>query len=100
MATSECAYIAGHFDGHAEVLKRSTWQPDAECPGLHRKPLGAAIGRLLTPYCSGGRHGDNQQIGDAEYALFAGLFYGHRDAGELYRAHPLMEEVRGFHKSH
>ncbi len=22
---SECASVAGHFDGHAEALKRSTW---------------------------------------------------------------------------
>jgi len=62
--------------------------------------LDAAIGRLLAPYRPGGRHGDNQQIDDAKYALFAGHFDGHCDAGVLYRVHPLMEEVRGFHKSH
>jgi hypothetical protein len=32
--------------------------------------------------------------------LFAGRFNGHRDAAVLYRTHRLMEEVRGFHKSH
>jgi hypothetical protein len=25
VGTSECASVAGHFDGHAEVLKQSTW---------------------------------------------------------------------------
>jgi hypothetical protein len=35
--------------------------PDAACPGLHRKPLDAAIGQLLTPYCPGGRRGDSKQ---------------------------------------
>jgi hypothetical protein len=24
-ATSKCASVAGHFDGHAEALKQSTW---------------------------------------------------------------------------
>jgi hypothetical protein len=74
--------------------------PDAACPGLHRKPLDAAIGRLLAPYRPGGRHGDNQQNDDAKCTHFAGHFDGHRDAAVLYRAHRLMEEVRGFHKSH
>ena len=30
-ATSECALIAGHLDGHANALKRSTWH----CPMQH-----------------------------------------------------------------
>jgi len=30
-ATSKCVSIAGHFDGHAEVLKQSTWH----CPMQH-----------------------------------------------------------------
>ena len=32
--------------------------PDAACPGLPRKPLGATIRQLLAPYCPGG-HQDN-----------------------------------------
>ena len=28
--------------------------PEAACPGLHRKPLDATIGRLLTPIASCG----------------------------------------------
>ena len=35
--------------------------PNAACPGLLRKPLDAAIGQLLNPYCPGGRQGDNKQ---------------------------------------
>jgi hypothetical protein len=30
-ATSECAFIAGHFDGHADALKQCTWH----CPMQH-----------------------------------------------------------------
>ena len=74
--------------------------PDAGCPELHRKPLDAAIGRPLTPYHPGGRHGDNQQNDNAKCTLFAGNFDGYRDAAVLYRAQCLMEEVRGFHKSY
>ena len=66
---------------------------------LHRKPLDAAIGRLLTPYRPNCRHGDNQQNNHVKCTLFAGRFYGHHDATVLYRAHHLMEEVRGFHKN-
>jgi len=74
--------------------------PDAACPGLLRKPLYPAIGRLLAPYRPGGGHGDNQQNDDAKCTLFAGLFNGHCDAAVLYRAHCQMVEVHGFHKSH
>ncbi len=31
--------------------------PDGSHPGLHLKPLDAAIGRVPAPYCPGGRHG-------------------------------------------
>ena len=34
--------------------------PNAACPGLHRKPLDAAMGRLLAPYRLGGRQGDSK----------------------------------------
>jgi hypothetical protein len=74
--------------------------PNATRPGLHWKPLDAAIGRLLTPYRPDGRHGDNQQNNHVKRTLFAGRFYGHHDATVLHRAHHLMEKVRGFHKSH
>jgi hypothetical protein len=74
--------------------------PNAACPGLHRKPLGAAIVWLLTPYRLGGRQGDSKQYNDVICTHFDGRFNGHRDAVVLYRAHPPMEEVQGFHKSH
>ncbi len=38
--------------------------PDAACPGLPQKPLDAAIGQLLSPYCPGGRKGDSKQNND------------------------------------
>jgi hypothetical protein len=31
--------------------------PDGAHPGLHSKPLDAAIGQVPAPYCPGGRHG-------------------------------------------
>ncbi len=38
--------------------------PNAACPGLHWKPLDAAIGQLLAPYPLGGRQGDSKQNND------------------------------------
>ena len=35
--------------------------PNVACPWLLRKPLYAAIGQLLTPYCSHGRHINSKQ---------------------------------------
>ena len=77
--------------------------PDAAWQGIHRKPLDAAIGRLPAPNLPGGRQGDNQLKND--YATcthfdFVGHFDDHHDAAVLYCAHPLMEGVCGFHKSH
>jgi hypothetical protein len=34
--------------------------PDAACPGLPQKPLDAAIGQLLAPYCPSGRQSNRQ----------------------------------------
>jgi len=74
--------------------------PDAACPGLHRKPLDAAIGRLLAPYRLGGRQGDSKQNNVILCTHFDGHFGGHRDAVVLYREHRPVEEVQGFHISH
>ncbi len=35
--------------------------PNAACPGLPRKPLDAAIGRLLAPYCPSSCKGNSKQ---------------------------------------
>ena len=53
--------------------------PDATCPGLHRKPLDAAIGWLLALYRLGGRQGDSKQNNDVSCTHFDGHFGGHRD---------------------
>ena len=66
----------------------------------HRKPLDTATGRLLTLYLPGGRHGNNQHTDDSKCTLFAGRFDGHRYAAVVYRAHRMMEVIRGFQKSH
>ena len=60
---------------------------DAACPQLHRKPLDTDIGRLLALYRPGGRHGNNQQNGDAKCTHFVGCFDGHHDAVVRYCAH-------------
>ena len=94
-ATSECASIAGCFDGHAEALKRYT------CPGLlHRKALAATIEWLLAPYRLGGHQGDIKQKNDVKCVHFAGRFDDRAGAPVLYRMHHPMEEVQGFPKSH
>jgi len=71
--------------------------PDASCPGLHQKPLDAAIGRLLAPYRLGGCQGDSKQNIDVICTHFDGRFDGHRDAAV--RALPDGGGC-GFHKSH
>ena len=74
---------------------------DAACPGLYRKPLVAAIERLLAPYCPGGHQGNSKQNKDVICTHFDSHFDGHRDAVVPYHEHrPRMEEVHGFHKSH
>ena len=66
---------------------------NAACSGLLRKPLDAAIGRLLASYrLVGGHH--------VLCTHFDGHFDGHRDAAVLYCVHRPMEEVQGFHISH
>ena len=74
--------------------------PNAACQGLLRKPLDAAIRRLIAPYRPSGRQGDSKQYKDVICTHFDGRFDGHRDAVVQYRAHRLMEEIQGFHKSH
>ena len=73
--------------------------PDEACPGLHRKPLGAAIGQLLAPYRPGGLQGDIQHNDNAKCTHFAGRFDGHHNAVVRYQAHLLMEEVHNFIKA-
>jgi hypothetical protein len=73
---------------------------NAAWPGLHQKPLIAAIGQLLALYRLGGRQGNNQHNKNAKCTHFAGRFDGHQDAAVLYRTQRPMEEIRGFHKSH
>ena len=100
---NKCTSIAGHFDGHAEALKQFMWHhrmDDVRCPGPYRKPLDAAIGRLLAPHCSRGCQGDSKQTTINKYTHFAGRFDGHHDAVVQYRAHCSMEEVQGFTRSH
>jgi len=74
--------------------------PNAACPGIHRKPLEAATGRLLTPYRLSGRQGDSKQNNDVMCTHFDGHFDGHHDGAVIYCPYRLMEEVQGFHKSH
>jgi hypothetical protein len=91
MATNKCTSIAGHFNGHVEALKRYMWH----CPMKHdQKPLDAAMRQLLAPYPPSSRRGDSKCV------HFVDHFDGHCGAPVLYRAHCLMEEVHGFHKSH
>ncbi len=82
------------------VEAKHVTSPNAACPGLLQKPLDAAIGQLLAPYCPGGRDGINQQKDNAKCVHFAGLFNSHCDVAVLYHTHCQMVEVRGFHKSH
>ena len=85
---------------HGRIEAIWSTSPNAASPGLHWKPLDAAIRQLLTPYGPGCRQGDNQQNNDAKCTQFFGHFDGHRNATVRYCALCLMVEVRGFRKSH
>jgi hypothetical protein len=74
--------------------------PNAACPGLHWKPLDAAIGQLLTLYHPGGRQGDSKQTMMKKCTNFAGHFDGCGGALICYFTHCLMEKVQSFGKSH
>ena len=56
--------------------------------------------QLPAPYCPGGRQSDSKQNNNTKCVHFADHFNGHVGATVLYRTHPLMEEVKGFHKNH
>ena len=62
--------------------------PDAACPGLLRKPLDAAIGQLLAPYCPDGCQGDSKQNKDVICTHFDGRFNGHCKTAVLSHASP------------
>ena len=86
----------------AMQMHRSNGRCIAQCSMSRATPKAtrhyAIIGQLLTPYCLGGRQGDNQQTYDEKYTYFAGHFDGHHDAPVLYRMHCPMEGVQGFPK--
>jgi hypothetical protein len=84
-----------------EALKRYTCiaSLDAACPGLHRKPLDAAIGQLLTPYRPGSRQGNSKQNNDVNVSTLLAVLMAVA-VRRYYRSHRPMEEVQGFPKSH
>ncbi len=74
--------------------------PDAACPGLLRKPLDAAIGHLLAPYCPSNCQGTGKQTTLNKYSYKAGSFNGYGNAPVRNHVHHPMEEVQGFTRSH
>ncbi len=63
--------------------------PNAACPGLLRKPLDAAIGQLLAPYCPSGRQGNSKQNNDKKnYLKDWPFWWPRRCAGTIPRASP------------
>ncbi len=77
--------------GGVEAIHASS--PNAAWPGLHWKPLDAAIGRLLALYRPGGHQGDSKQNNGVTCSHFAGRFDGCAGPTALYSAHRPMEEV-------
>ncbi len=85
--------------GRLEVIHAAS--PVEAYPGIHRKPLDAAIGQILAPYHLSDCQGNNsKQNKDVLCTHFGGHFDGHLDAAVLCRMHRPMEEVQVFHKSH
>jgi hypothetical protein len=74
---------------HDQCFTGSHWTPPSGDYSLH-------IAQAAARGCQSNYHHNN----DATCTHFAGRFDGHCDAAVLYRVHCLMEEVRGFHKSH
>jgi hypothetical protein len=58
--TQKCRQINDNFDYHADVaVPCRMWgtSPNEAHPGLHSKPLDAAIGQVLASHCRGGCRG-------------------------------------------
>jgi hypothetical protein len=102
-ATSKCASVAGHFDGHAEALKQFMWY----CPMQHVQGyIGShwtlpSVDYLLRIAPVAAMATINKTTMQNVPSLLAiSMAIKMRDATVLYRAHRLMDEVCGFHKSH
>jgi hypothetical protein len=81
--------VVGHYDGHGGPPVQHKELPNAACPGLYWKPLDAAIGQLLAPYCPGGRQGNRQTNKDEPIHLHCWLFqWPWQCAGTLPHASP------------
>ena len=93
----------GHFDGHGGAPMRygahRLMQHDQGFTRSHSMPPSGDY-LLRIAYRPAGCQGNNQLNNDATCTHFVGHFDSQRDAVVLYRVHHLMEEVRGFHKSH
>ena len=86
----------------AMAVRRCHTERIAQC-SMTRALLEATVRRhrrLPTPYCPGSRQGDSKQNNNTKCVHFADHFNGHVGATVLYRTHPPMEEVKGFHKNH
>ena len=58
--TQKCRQINDNFDDHVNAAvpcRMRGASPDEAHPGLHSKPLDAAIGQILVSHCRGGCRG-------------------------------------------
>ena len=57
-ANKKCRQIYDNFDDHVDAaVWCRAYLPNEAHPGLHLKPMDAAIRRVLASHCRGGRHG-------------------------------------------
>ena len=89
---SNCTSIAGHFDGHADVLKQWTqYHPMQQIQGCTGCPwkLAATAARVT-----------GKQTTMTQYTYVAGHYDRYGNAPVRYHAHCPMNEVQGFTGSH
>ena len=53
----KCRQIDDDFNDHEDAAVRCQAQPDETQPGIHSKPMDAAIGQVLVSHRRGGHHG-------------------------------------------
>jgi hypothetical protein len=71
--SNECTSVVGHFVMAVHRGMRMALL-NAACPGLPWKPLDAAIGQLLAPYCPDGHQGNRKTNNDEKVHLLCWTF--------------------------
>jgi hypothetical protein len=101
METNKCTSVAGHFDGHTEMLKQHMWHCLMQHVQVYTKSCWMLpLGNYLLHIAPTAARATANKTTTKTYTYFAGRFDGHGDAPVRYSAHCPMEEVQGLTRSH